>query len=78
MNISSINKSATIYKSNDNKEKKSLQSSDSSINSSKHIDTVEISSEARRLGSIQNKIEQGYYDQPEVIKQVALKLDADL
>ena len=78
MNISSINKSANIYKTNDNKDKKSLKSSDNSINNNKNIDTVEISSQARRLGTIQNKIEQGFYDRPEILRQVAVKLDSDL
>jgi len=78
MNINSIHKSALLYQKNDNKSKNSINSSESSMRSNMIIDKVEISSEARRLGLIQNKIEQGFYDRPEVIRQIASNLNNDL
>ena len=78
MNINSIHKSANLYQKNDNKSKNSINSSESSVRSNMIIDKVEISSEARRLGAIQNKIDQGFYDRPEVIRQIASNLNNDL
>lgn len=78
MNINSIHKSANLYQKNDNKSKNSINSSESSARSNMIIDKVEISSEARRLGAIQNKIDQGFYDRPEVIRQIASNLNNDL
>jgi hypothetical protein len=78
MNINSIHKNANIYHKSDSKGKNSINSSDNAVRSNSIIDKVEISSEARRLGSIQNKIDQGFYDRPEVIRQVASNLSNDL
>lgn len=78
MNINSIHKSASLYQKNENKGKNSINSSENGTKSNMIVDKVEISSEARRLGAIQNKIDQGFYDRPEVIRQIATNLNNDL
>ena len=44
----------------------------------KRADTLELSSEAMRLGAIQVKAIEGYYDKPEVLKDVAQKISKEL
>jgi hypothetical protein len=60
------------YKNNDEKksEAKSLATAKS--------DTLELSAEALKFQPIKKKIEEGFYDKPEIIRQVAEKIDDEL
>lgn len=78
MNINSINKSTNIYKDNDSKSKKSIDSSSNGVKSNSLDDRVEISTTAKKLSTIQAKIEQGFYETPEVLREVAKKMEKDI
>ncbi len=78
MNINSINKSANIYKNSENKSQKSTDSSSNGVRNSGFVDRVEISPAAKKLSTIQAKIEQGFYETPEILRQVAEKMEKDL
>lgn len=71
MNVNSVKNGASIYKSSDAKDRKALVQEDYSSKLNTKVDKVEISSEAKKLSAIQMKIDQGFYDRPEVIEQIA-------
>lgn len=78
MNINSVKNGASIYKSSDSKDRKSLVNEESTSAKNNKVDKVEISSEARKLSAIQIKIEQGFYNRPEVIEQIAKNMMQDI
>lgn len=78
MNINSVKNGASIYKSSDSKDRKSLVNEESTSAKNNKVDKVEISSEARKLSAIQIKIEQGFYNRPEVIEQIAKNMLQDI
>jgi hypothetical protein len=71
MNVNSVKNGASIYKSSDAKDRKALVQEDYSSKLNTKVDKVEISSEAKKLSEIQMKIDQRFYDRPEVIEQIA-------
>lgn len=71
MNVNSVKNGASIYKSSDAKDRKALVQEDYSSKLNTKVDKVEISSEAKKLSEIQIKIDQRFYDRPEVIEQIA-------
>lgn len=80
MNINSLNGGKNIYQT-DNKLKKkySDESSTRTDEKSKVItDKLEISEEVFKLAPIKQKIAQGFYDNPDVLKDIAKKLMSDI
>jgi hypothetical protein len=79
MNIDSISQGSSLYAKNEriNRKKEDDKSSSESRVSPK-ADKLELSGEAQRFARIQSRINSGYYDQPEVMRQVAEKLNNDI
>ena len=82
MNINGVSKNAGVYKSQSVKQKDS-QRADQEKDllkkaELKQTDSLEISDEAKKLQPVKQKVEEGFYDRPEVIREVATKLNDDL
>lgn len=76
MNIDSVNSSAGIYSNQANKSSRKSFYKDSATASSasNKTDKLEISEEAQKLKPIQQRIESGYYDKPEVMNEIAKQI----
>jgi DNA-directed RNA polymerase specialized sigma subunit len=77
MNIDSVNSSSGIYsnQANKNNRKSPGKETDAAKSSfSNKTDKLELSDEARKLKPIQQRIESGYYDKPEVMKEIAKQI----
>ncbi len=80
MNINSVN-NANIFKTNEARADQDRIRSGGKHRASEtshKSDSLEISSEAVTLGAVKQKIEEGFYDRPDVIRQVAYKINQDL
>lgn len=78
MNINLVKNSAAIYQTADAKEKKAMAKEENASATRSKVDTLEISSEAKKLSAIQIKIEQGFYNRPEIIEKVAKNMLQDM
>lgn len=81
MNINGLKNNAGVYKSQDLKQKdaqKIAQEEDLQRSAKKQSDKLEISTQARILKPILQRVEEGYYDKPEVIRQVARKINEEI
>ena len=78
MNINSVKSGASVYKATESKENKTLENEDSLSKVKGRLDSVEISAEAKRLNAIQARIEQGVYNNPDILDQIATKVLKDL
>lgn len=81
MNINGLKNNAGVYKSQDLKQKdaqKIAQEEDLQRSAQKQSDKLEISTQARILKPILQRVEEGYYDKPEVIRQVARKINEEI
>jgi anti-sigma28 factor (negative regulator of flagellin synthesis) len=79
MNINSVNKSASLYST---QEQKAIEKRQDEQNANSGIqrgeDKLELSSQARQLTNVQQRIEQGFYDRPEVLRSVARKINEEI
>jgi hypothetical protein len=76
LNIDSLNRGNSLY-SQDNKLKskyKDSSSDNSEVKAKSTSDKLEISADSLKLGPIKARVTQGFYDNPEVLKQVSQKL----
>lgn len=81
MNINGLKNNTGVYKSQDLKQKdaqKIAQEEDLQRSAQKQSDKLEISTQARILKPILQRVEEGYYDKPEVIRQVARKINEEI
>lgn len=79
MNVNSLNKSANLYSASEQKAIDKRQLDDTRNNENvKKGDTLEISNQAKQLSNVKLRIEQGFYDRPEILRQVARKIDEEL
>lgn len=79
MNINSVNKGASLYNTQEQRaidRREEEQQANSNV--SRGEDRLELSSQARQLTNVQQRIEQGFYDRPEVIRQVARRINEDV
>lgn len=75
----SIKNTALVYAQNDKIEKKNTAKTESSNNKKDvKFDKLELSLDAIRFQPIREKINQGFYDSPEVLKSVTNKLYAEV
>lgn len=75
-----IKNASLLYAQNDKIEKKSIDKTDDNVKTKKTVkaDKLELSVEALKLQPIRAKIAQGFYDNPDVLKEVAGKLYAEV
>ena len=81
MNINGLKNNSGVYKSQDLKQmdaQKLSQEEDLQRAAQKQSDKLEISSEARKLQPVLQRVEEGFYDRPEVIRQVARKINEEI
>lgn len=80
MNINSVKKGASVYKSQEQNKVTRRRDEDKKESSSlkRNEDSLELSAEAKQLGQVQQRIEQGFYDDPAILRQVAEKVNQDL
>lgn len=84
MDVNSINNNSVYGSQYNNERQKSTKDIDTSNVSNKQpVDKLELSEEAKLAKlldsqSIQDKIKSGFYDNPEVLNDVALKLTKEL
>ena len=77
MNINSVNRDLNLYNSTSTQVDKKSQAQDSSSNKStvgRRADTLELSPEASSYNPIKSRINSGYYDKPEIVRELALRL----
>lgn len=76
----SIKNTSLLYAQNDKIEKKSTDKTEDNVKSKRTVktDKLELSVEALKLQPIKAKITQGFYDNPDVLKEVANKLYAEV
>lgn len=85
MDINSIN-SSSIYGTQAKVDERRLESKteeSTKASTSKQVDTLELSEEAKlskllEYNSIRDRIKSGFYDNPEVLQEVAMRLSNDL
>ena len=65
---------ASSYTKNDKKSAKTNDTSGASLASTKSSDSLVLSEEAKATINIQSRIDNGFYDKPEVLEKVAKKL----
>lgn len=75
----SVKSTSLVYAQNDKLEKKNISKTDNQ-NTKKDVklDKLELSLDAIRFQPIREKISQGFYDSPEVLKSVTNKLYAEV
>lgn len=78
MNISSVNNSNSRVGSNPQTARNSQAAVVSGGQTARKSDRLELSDEAKNLHPIEARIESGYYDKPEVLRAIALKLSLEL
>ncbi len=80
MNIDSVRINGPLYeKSADIKSKqKEASAAADSGKSASVVDKLELSDEAKRLNPVKSRIDSGYYDRPEVLREVAKKMAQNL
>jgi len=80
MNINSLNRGANVYKSGNDFKKKYQDDLQSQANNNARVmtDKLELSEDAMKLASVKQKISEGFYDTPEVLRNTALKLYNEL
>jgi hypothetical protein len=77
MNIDSVNSAAGIYSNQNNRNtrkspgRESYAASNSIANKT---DRLELSEEAQKLNPIQQRIDSGYYDKPEIMNEIAKQI----
>jgi len=78
MDIGYVNNSNTRIGNDSKSSRNSQAASASEQQPPKRTDSLELSQESRTLDPIEAKIASGYYDKPEVMRQIALKLSLQL
>lgn len=81
MNIKSINTANSgVYNVNtaNLKSKYSADADKSTVTAKSKSDKLELSDEAKKIQDIKARVQNGFYDNPEVLREVALKLDRDI
>lgn len=79
MNINSVNQGASVYKTNEqNQVARRREDQAEAPSKSRRQDTLELSSEARQLNQVQQKIDSGFYDDSAVLREVAQRVNKDL
>jgi hypothetical protein len=79
MNIDSVNNSSSLYgaQSNSGVNNKSNKDVDSKKEAAmQRSDTLELSQEARRLQPVRNRIDNGFYNRPDVIREAAARISS--
>ena len=79
MNINSVN-NANLFKTNEARSQEKIRSGreQKASETSRKTDSLEISSEAVTLGAVKQRVEEGFYDRPDVLRSVAHKINQDL
>lgn len=79
MNINSVNKGASLYNT---QEQRAIERRQEEQNANSDVqrgeDKLELSNQARQLNNVQQRIEQGFYDRPEVLRQVARRINDEI
>lgn len=81
MNIDSVNSSGSgIYGINSKGLKNKYQEASSKAPSAGNVksDKLELSDEAKKIQMLRARVENGFYDNPEVLREVAIKLDREI
>lgn len=81
MTIDSVNGlNSGVYGVNTNSLKNKYKDSttDASASKSQKSDKLELSVEAKKISEIRSRIESGFYDNADVLKEVAVKLEKDI
>lgn len=81
MNIKSINNANSgIYSVNTTnlKSKYNQDADKSTVQNKSKTDKLELSEEAKKIQDIRLRVQNGFYDNPEVLREVAIKLDRDI
>jgi hypothetical protein len=79
MNVDSVNNSSSLYGAqsksgvNNAAEKNLNTNKESTVSRS---DTLELSDEARRLQPVRNRIDNGFYNRPDVIREAAARISS--
>jgi len=74
-------KNASFVESNELRKNNKNDSKNEMINTSKtvkNLDRLEISDEVRKLNSIREKIDAGFYDSPEILNTVAQRINLSI
>ena len=81
MNIDSVNSSNSgVYGINSKGLKSKYQEASSQTPPAGNVksDKLELSDEAKKIQMLRARVEKGFYDNPEVIREVAIKLDREI
>ncbi|MDC1067822.1 hypothetical protein OAQ99_01545 [Candidatus Kapabacteria bacterium] len=78
MNINLVNKGASLYTTQEKKAQETKQEEVASSGVQRGEDKLELSSQAQQLSNVQQRIEQGFYDRPEVLRQVARRISNEI
>lgn len=83
MTVDSVNKSQQLYQTQqtekvEKRQYEQLASKDEEKVKMQRSDKLELSAEAMKLQPIRQRINEGFYDRPEVMRETAMKLAQDL
>ncbi|MFP4370331.1 MAG: hypothetical protein ACLFR2_12195 [Candidatus Kapaibacterium sp.] len=80
MSIEQVNRSSELYNRSvsEVKQKQTEQQAAQSAEGARKQDRLELSSEAQKANPIQMRIEQGYYDKPEIIRETASRINKEV
>lgn len=81
MNIKSVNTpNSAVYNVNtaNLKNKYNSEADNSQVASRSKLDKLELSDEAKKIQDIKSRVQSGFYDNPNVLREIAIKLDREL
>jgi hypothetical protein len=79
MNVQVVNSSSNVYNTNKKNEVSKRYPEENQKNPSTKVagDSLTLSEDAKKIQLVKSRIDTGYYEKPEVIQQVAKKLNEE-